>query len=168
MPGERRSVPRLELPQPISAKIKAALPARILDISSQGVQLELTTCLRPNVGCDLRIQLGDGDIHVRAVVRRCKAWGFALDEKAQRVLVYRAGMEFEDVSPEVMARLTAEFLFKLQPPEEAEEPELLTDQSLVYPSGEPHRAPSSHGPVRIRISSERVRAILGREPSTDD
>lgn len=165
MVGERRSVPRTELQKPVPARVKSALPARIMDISSQGAQLEVSTMLRPTVSCDLRIQLDDGDLAVRAIVRRCKAWGFGLDEKDRRVLLYRAGLEFVDVAPEVMARLTAHFLFQIAA--EEEEPELQLDRLLVDSSGEPHRAPTSRGPVKIRISSERIRALVGKEPRRD-
>jgi hypothetical protein len=164
MPGERRAVPRVELQDPAKAKVKSALPARILDISSQGAQLEVITLLRPGVTCDLRIQANDGELSLRAVVRRCKAWGFALDEREERILLYRAGVEFDDPSPEDMARISSSFLFLVRPRGEAAEPELLSDRSLVYPSGAPHHAPVAKGPVKIRISSEAVRQILESGP----
>jgi hypothetical protein len=89
----------------LSAKLKTSLPARVVDISSRGAQLELMNCLRPNVTCEVRLQLPDGEVLVRANVRRCRAWGFGLDERDQRVLLYRAGVEFLDVSPEIVARI---------------------------------------------------------------
>jgi hypothetical protein len=160
MPGERRSVPRVELPAPVSAKVKAALPARILDISSQGAQIEVTSLLRPGVTCDLKILAKDGELSLRAMVRRCRAWGFGLDEKEQKVLLYRAGFEFEDPSPEDMARITSSFLFSAKPKDAVVEPELLADRTLVGPGGVPHRAPMRQGPVKIRISDEHARRIM--------
>ena len=103
--AERRAAQRVAPEQPLSAKVKTSLPARVVDISSRGAQLELINCLRPNVTCELRLQLPDGEVLVRANVRRCRAWGFGLDEKDQRVLLYRAGVEFEDVAPEIVARI---------------------------------------------------------------
>ncbi len=103
--AERRAVQRVAPEQPLSAKVKTSLPARVVDISSRGAQLELMNCLRPNVTCELRLQLPDGEVLVRANVRRCRAWGFGLDEKDQRVLLYRAGVEFQDVSPEIVTRI---------------------------------------------------------------
>jgi len=85
--------------------VKTSLPARVVDISSRGAQLELMNCLRPNVTCELRLQLPGGEVLVRANVRRCRAWGFGLDERDQRVLLYRAGVEFQDASPEIVARI---------------------------------------------------------------
>jgi hypothetical protein len=164
MPGERRSVPRVDLPEPVRAKVKSALPARIMDISSQGAQLEVSAMLRPGVCCDLRISLDDGDVAVRAVVRRCRAMGYGLDEQDRRVLLYRAGVEFVDVAPEVMARLTSSFLFLQGPSEhqmsEDEETDLVVEQALVDSGGEPHRAPSARGPVKIRIRSDAIRAVV--------
>lgn len=152
--NERRAVPRVEVPQPVAAKVKAALPARVLDISSQGAQLEVTTSLRPLTSCDLRIALPDGEVTIRSVVRRCKAWGFGLDEKEQRVLLYRAGVEFSEIPPEVLARLTAAFLYPTPPPpqependDESFELAILTDES-----GDPRRAPVN-GPVKIKFDT---------------
>jgi len=162
MPGERRSVPRVELPHPVRAKVKSALPARIVDISSQGAQLEVSAMLRPDVSCDVRISLEDGDVALRAIVRRCKAWGFGLDDKDRRVLLFRAGLEFQDVAPEVMARLTQSFLFMQQATEEEEEPELAIDRMLLDADGVAHRAPSSRGPVKIRISADAVEAVIAK------
>lgn len=160
--NERRAVPRVEVPQPVSAKVKAALPARVLDISSHGAQLEVTTSLRPLTSCDLRISLPDGEVTIRSVVRRCKAWGFGLDEKEQRVLLYRAGVEFSEVPPEVLARLSSAFLYQA-PPAIAEEPleddegfelRILTDES-----GDPRRAPVN-GPVKIKFDTAVFNAMM--------
>jgi hypothetical protein len=93
----------------VVARVKTSLPARILDISSRGAQLEVANCLKPNVVCELRLHLMDGEVTVRALVRRCRAWGFGLDEREQRVLLYRAGVEFSEMAPEVLARLRSQF-----------------------------------------------------------
>ncbi len=107
--GERRKVARITPPQPVVAKVKTSLPARILDISSRGAQLEVANCLKPNVICELRLHLIDGEVTVRALVRRCRAWGFGLDEREQRELLYRAGVEFSEMAPEVLVRLRSQF-----------------------------------------------------------
>jgi len=64
--SERRAVQRVEPSQSLPAKVKTFLPARILDISSQGAQVELASCLRPQVSCDVKITLPAGDIVFRA------------------------------------------------------------------------------------------------------
>jgi hypothetical protein len=160
---ERRAVPRVELSKPLPARVKTFLPARIVDISSRGAQIELATSLRPEVPCDLRIQLESGDIVVHGIVRRCRAWGFGLDEKDQRVLLYRAGIEFEEAAPEVLTKMIAKALGTAEErvgggqaakaaPKEA-------GGAKADEASRP-RAPRSEGPVKIRISAEHVRRVL--------
>ncbi|MGV8039316.1 MAG: PilZ domain-containing protein [Thermoanaerobaculaceae bacterium] len=159
--NERRAVPRVEVPQPVPAKVKAALPARVLDISSHGAQLEVTTSLRPLTSCDLRISLPDGEVTIRSVVRRCKAWGFGLDEKEQRVLLYRAGVEFSEVPPEVLARLSSAFLYQVPPAAEepSDEDEEFDLQILTDEAGDPRRAPVN-GPVKIKFDTGVFNAMM--------
>ncbi len=154
--NERRAVPRVEPKKPLSARVKAFMPARIVDISSRGAQIELATSLRPEVPCDLRIQVEPHDIVIRAVVRRCRAWGFGLDERDQRVLLYRAGIEFEEPPPQALAELLAA----------AVEADARTAQtSAAAPESAPDpkagvRAPRNEGPVKIRVNSEQIRKVL--------
>jgi len=162
--NERRAVPRVEPQHRLSAKVKTSLPARILDISSRGAQIELVNSLRPQVPCDLRIQFEGGEFIVRATVRRCRAWGFGLDEKDQRVLMYRAGLEFEEVPPEALARLSSSILFHSEstpaaPLDQTPEPAPVAAEASLPETNRP--APRREGPVRIRISAEHVRKILG-------
>ena len=96
----------------MDAKVMAAVPARVLDISSRGVLIELARVLQPLRRCDLRIQFPEGEFAVCAVVRRCRAWGYGVDDDSQRVMLYRAGLEFEEVAPEYLARLSASVLFQ--------------------------------------------------------
>ena len=167
---ERRAVPRVKPSKPLPARVKTFLPARIVDISSRGAQIELATSLRPELPCDLRIQLESGDIVVHGIVRRCRAWGFGLDEKDQRVLLYRAGIEFEEAAPEALTRMIAKALGTAEemvrggqaakaPPKEA-------SGAKADDEGRP-RAPRSGGPVKIRISSEHVRRVL-RQPREEN
>jgi hypothetical protein len=163
---ERRAVPRLELQKPLPARVKTFLPARIVDISSRGAQLELATSLRPQVPCDLRIQLEGGDIVVHGMVRRCRAWGFGLDEKDQRVLLYRAGIEFEQPVPEALTKMIAKITGapaeKRREEQAAKAPAKETAGTRAGADARP-RAPRSGGRVRIRISSEHVRKVLKRQ-----
>ncbi|HLE60437.1 MAG TPA: PilZ domain-containing protein [Thermoanaerobaculaceae bacterium] len=167
---ERRAVPRVEPQKPLSARVKTFLPARIVDISSRGAQLELATSLRPEVPCDLRIQLESGDVVVHAIVRRCRAWGFGLDEKDQRVLLYRAGIEFQEPVPEALTKMIAEALGtaaeKAREDQAAKAPAKETGGTKAGVEDRP-RAPRSEGPVKIRISSEHVRRVLKRPKDKD-
>jgi hypothetical protein len=177
-PLERRSSPRVTPHRPVKAKVKASVPARVLDVSMMGMQIELETALRPNVTCELRIILEDGDLNLRATVRRCRAWGFGLGDKDQRVLVYRAGIEFAEISPECLERLRSQLLGG---PEQASVPEsggdglaagetldgtagvdgvVFDEAAHVAPEAEPRKQTPHAGPVRIKISAARVRRIL--------
>ena len=160
---EKRAVPRVEPKHPISARVKAFLPARIVDLSERGVQLELTASLRPQVPCDLKIQLDQGEIAVCGVVRRCRAWGFGLDERDQRVLLYRAGLEFKDAPPEALMRMVASVLEEASPEQVSEEP---VPEAVASPPPEQEerpivRAPQRGGRVKIRIAADHVRKVLG-------
>jgi hypothetical protein len=158
---ERRSVPRVEPQHPLSARVKAFLPARIVDLSSRGVQLELATILRPQVPCDLRIQLDQGEVIVRGVVRRCRAWGFGLDERDQRVLLYRAGLEFEEAPPDALVKVVSSVLEKAAPREIPAEVAPSPEEKPAPTAASAARAPHAAGRVKIRISAENVRKVLG-------
>ncbi len=167
--SERRAVPRVEPKKPISARVKAFLPARIVDLSERGVQIELATSLRPQVPCDLKIQLDQGDVTVRGLVRRCRAWGFGLDERDQRVLLYRAGLEFEATPPAALLRVVETVLEKPSP---EQIPATAADNDPPAPAdpGQPvGRAPGGAGRVKIRISADKVRkALRGRDDDTPE
>ncbi|MFI5167186.1 MAG: PilZ domain-containing protein [Thermoanaerobaculales bacterium] len=160
---ERRAVPRVEPHQQMKAKVKTSLPARIVDISSRGVQLEVTNSLRPQVPCDIRIQLGDGEVTLRAMVRRCRAWAFGLNDADQRVLLYRAGLEFGEIDPESLARLSKNVFFGRSGPVAGVEGDPAGVAVVAEPESigaPPARTPRRDGPVKIRISAEHVRKIL--------
>ncbi|HVN75321.1 MAG TPA: PilZ domain-containing protein [Thermoanaerobaculaceae bacterium] len=110
--SERRAVPRVAPKQQLAAKVLSAQAVRILDISSRGAQIELVNSLQPSGRCDLRIQFSQGEFAVHATVRRCRAAGFGIDELNQRVVLFRAGLEFDEVDPESLAWLTSNVLFQ--------------------------------------------------------
>ncbi len=109
---ERRRAPRVEPPKPLAARLKTALTARVVDMSARGVQLEVTTTLRPEIPCDLRFALENGEVVAHGVVRRCRAWGFGLDENDHKALLYRAGVEFLESPPEPLAAMIGALLGK--------------------------------------------------------
>lgn len=112
--AERRAVPRVKPKQPLEAKVLAIQPARILDISSRGAQIEVANILPPSGLCDLRIQFAAGEFAVHATVRRCRASGFGVDANNQTVVLYRAGLEFDEVDPECLAWLSSNVLFQAE------------------------------------------------------
>ncbi len=156
---ERRAVPRAEPKKPLSARVRAFMPARIVDLSERGLQLELATSLRPEVACDLRIKLDQGDVTVRGLVRRCRAWGFGLDEHDQRVLLYRAGLEFETEPPEEILKLVATVLERPSR-KEAPPPPAAKAPAAAAPAPPAARPAPGSGRVKIRISSDKVRKVM--------
>jgi hypothetical protein len=165
----------------LKAKVYASFPVRVLDISERGAQIEVERSLRPNVGCELRFPSPDGEFVMRATVRRCRAWGFVLSEADQRVLVFRAGVEFDRPDPELLRKLR---LAAVEGAPRQEAAPALTealsagtrreadvmgpdrDPPAPVAGGEPVPAPPSavatppRGPVKIRIRSDYVRRIL--------
>ncbi len=179
--NERRAVRRIAPEKPLRAKVYATFPVRVLDISERGAQLEVERSLRPNVGCELRFPAPDGEYVMRATVRRCRAWGFAMSENDQRVLVFRAGVEFDSPHPELLRQL--QLSAEPQPNRQsigvglatvgqveqglfAEAVEVAVDASSIaadlppLPQGATATPPSPRGPVKIRIRSDHVRRIL--------
>ncbi len=171
--NERRAAARVAPTEPIPVKLKSSLPARVLDISASGVQVEVGTSLRPEADCELRVQVPEGELTVRAKVRRCRAWGFGLDESDRRVLLYRAGLQFSDLPPESLAKLRRYYETKeaqaestaaalVEPTPETTEGAMIETPGSVLP-----QAPRRAGPVKIRINSEYVRRILQGQVKQD-
>ena len=170
--NERRATARVAPSEPIPVKLKSSLPARVLDISAGGIHVEVGTSLRPEAECELRVQLAEGEIVVRARVRRCRAWGFGLDESDRRVLLYRAGLQFSDLPADAMARLRRFFdaaSAELAAGSAAEAPDAVAAGQLAAssegalvesPLAPLPPAPRRTGPVKIRINSEYVRRLL--------
>jgi hypothetical protein len=155
--SERRAARRVKPSRPVGIKVRASLPARLVDISSRGAQLEVATCLKPDAPSELRFQLADGEINVKAHVKRCRAWGFGLDDRSERVLLYRAGVEFAGIDRATVARLRQYFLLPESGvfTEEERTPDDLV-RGILEASGVP-TAPRRDGPVRIRISSSNIK-----------
>ena len=130
---ERRRSQRVPVSGDRFGRVKATVPARIVDISRHGVQLEVPAALRPAVECDLTLPVDHQDLRIRARVQRCRAMGFAGDDH-DRKLVYRAGLEFVSV-----AQGDREALFRLV--------ETLSEE----PAGT--RRGRDDGPARINIES---------------
>jgi len=89
---ERRRSPRVPVRDEVFGRVKATLPVRLVDLSAHGAQLEASTGLPPAGEIDLWLPSKHGELRLRAAVRRCRATAGA------RGLVFRAGVEFMDVS----------------------------------------------------------------------
>lgn len=175
--NERRSVPRVAPAEPLKAKVFASFPVRVLDISERGAQLEVERSLRPNVACELRFPSPEGEVVLRAMVRRCRAWGFVVSDADQRVLVYRAGVEFERPDGDLLQKLKLAAAMPVAPPSSMantgtplaagpagrEGPNAGDELSPPEPTTAipgPPEGTAPRGPVKIRIRSDYVRRIL--------
>ncbi len=109
---ERRIVSRYAPNQALNARIRGRIQARVLDISSRGALCEVVGTLAPGQTVDVRLLLGSGEIGVRARVCRCHVAGMRGSADGERGLVFRTGLEFEEMAPEAIARLTSDVLFE--------------------------------------------------------
>jgi hypothetical protein len=91
--GERRQFPRFQAVAPVYGRVRSIIPVRIVDISQGGLQVELTSSLRPGTTCEVTIPTMAGAVQVKAAVRRCRARSIP-SEQGMRLL-YNAGLEFE-------------------------------------------------------------------------
>jgi hypothetical protein len=91
---ERRKTVRVIPPSELSGRVKSSIPARILDISPRGLLVEVRTPLRPSDLCDVTVPTVEGNLTLRAEVRRCRAKSVLEENQPQPAIVYRAGLEF--------------------------------------------------------------------------
>jgi hypothetical protein len=108
----QRAVPRVQPTEHLDANVTAVQSARIVDISSRGAQIEVAYSLPPSGRCDLRIQFADGEFAAHATIRRCQAAGLGIDGENQPIVLYRAGLEFDELAPECLAWLSSNVLFQ--------------------------------------------------------
>jgi hypothetical protein len=111
---ERRAVPRVRPRQLLDAKVLSIQPARVIDISSRGAQIEVAGMLHPSGRCDLRIQFAEGEFSVHATVQRCRASGYGVGQDNEPTVLYRAGLEFDELAPECLAWLSSNVLFQAE------------------------------------------------------
>ena len=103
---ERRAVQRLEPTPLLKAKIRAPVPVRLVDLSTRGAQVELQEPLAQRGACELRLVADALDVTLRAMVRRCRVWGWGTTAEGQRVLLYRAGLQFDEASVPTLLKVT--------------------------------------------------------------
>lgn len=105
-PSDKRRAPRLALAKGTKAHVRSSVVVELRNLSATGLLMEVPTALRPGSTLDLTATLAG--IHFTALVRitRCRAGGFATDDKGGRVLVYEAGGEFVALQQEQMTNLS--------------------------------------------------------------
>lgn len=95
---ERRSEPRrsaeaLGMPQ---ATLRPGCPVEVVDLSSQGIQVQSVRPLRPDSLVQARVVVGEQSVTIRAIVLRCSVW--SVEPEA---VTYRAGLRFEELCPPI-------------------------------------------------------------------
>ncbi len=138
---ERRRHHRVTPDDEVYGKVKATVPARVVDISPEGVQVEVSSGLRPNVECDLSLPVDDGAIQVRARVLRCRAATMRPGADSSELL-FRAGLAFVGLSPSDQETLRETYGI---PPEES------TAGGDAQPEPTKRRRPP--GPIKIKINT---------------
>lgn len=131
------------------ARVKSTVPARVLDISPFGAQVQAAAALRPGVECDVTIPVEGGDMRIRAIVRRCRA-AFVADggDGGDSGMTYRAGLEFVRCSEEEAARLRATYGSRDQPPS-------------------PTAGSARRGPIKIRVNASAIERRLEAEEDAE-
>jgi hypothetical protein len=102
---ERRKAPRVRLTWTLQAKVKCYLPARVIDVSSTGVLLEMDHPLPPRTACSIKIACEADEVLLSAIIRRCCVGGHGTNEKGQKIVLYHAGLAFENSDPTSIAKL---------------------------------------------------------------
>jgi hypothetical protein len=102
---ERRRIRRTVVETNLIATVKKTVPARIVDISSLGVLVEVGAALRPLASCEVSIPVSGDTVRVRATVRRCRVLGPGRLPGGEEAMMFRAGLEFDGGDESVQARL---------------------------------------------------------------
>ena len=108
MTQERRKSARRRPKKDIFGRLKSVLPARVVDLSMHGAQVEVSQSLQRRTEVRFSLStLEEGELHLRAAVRRCSLTGLRDGDApgGDRVPVYTAGLEFVDVSAEQLEAL---------------------------------------------------------------
>jgi hypothetical protein len=96
---ERRRSPRVMADEASRGQLKATIPVTIRNLSADGLLLELRSPLRPGMTYDLEAHFPRGAFAAVVRVTRCRAGGYAEDDRGGRCLLFRAGVEFAGLSP---------------------------------------------------------------------
>lgn len=137
---ERRRAPRIKLAWTLQAKVKAFVPARVLDVSATGALLEVVHPLPPRTACTLRLPLNGDEIQLSAIIRRCTVGGHGLNEKGEKTVLYRAGVAFDAVDPGLLAKLKEHFAFPADAPDDEPEQRALSQNREAFEDSSPDLA----------------------------
>ncbi len=78
---------------------------RVVDLSPAGASVEHAHDLSPGQPCVLDLSLDGVEVHLRAHVAWCQLYSVGSDPDGAEEVRYRSGLEFTDLSAEVVAHL---------------------------------------------------------------
>jgi hypothetical protein len=137
---ERRRAPRIKLAWTLQAKVRAYVPARVVDVSTTGALLEVDHPLPPRTACTLRLPVNEDEIQFSAVIRRCSVGGYGLNEKGEKTVLYKAGVAFEALDPALVAKLKEHFAFPEAAPDDDAERSALSQNREALEDSSPDLA----------------------------
>ncbi len=105
---DQRSVPRVAPEAPLPARLRPGLAVRVLDLSARGVQVEADVPLPIRSRVEVVFRADQGEIPMRATVRRCRVHGRRREGAWEGALLYRAGLEFDRPAPGLLSALGLE------------------------------------------------------------
>lgn len=111
---ERRRAERVQVSEHVIGRVQEVGDARVIDISLTGVLVEIGASMGPDATCNFTMPLnGEDEIHVEAQVRRCEPSRYMDDGLGNKSFLYRAGLEFIEVSATTHSRL-GQFLAEIK------------------------------------------------------
>lgn len=105
MENDKRRAPRFPMAKGARGQLKSTIPVEVLNLSEMGLLFEVSTTLRPGSTYDLNATFNGVPFSGLVRVTRCRAGGFAADDKGSRLLIYQAGGEFVGLSEQQVAGL---------------------------------------------------------------
>ena len=95
---KQREVPRIALPQRPTARARATLEVRLLDLSLKGARIEHLNLLRPKAACTLELPSALGSVVLAARVVWSRVVGTEPSAEGERPLIYQSGLMFPQVT----------------------------------------------------------------------
>lgn len=102
---ERRRHPRFVVGGKATARVTAVYEASLVDISLGGALVEHAHIVRPGTISYLVLTLKGGEVSVPCRVVRSVVHRPEVDPEGERVLIYRTGLEYVDLSDETLGLL---------------------------------------------------------------
>ncbi len=102
---ERRKSPRVIADAACRGRLKTTIPVTILNLSMDGLLMELKAPLRPGMTYDLSATFPASPVSAMVRITRCRAGGTVEDGRGGRCLLFLAGATFEGLSAAQRGRL---------------------------------------------------------------